>query len=126
MRKLKPIKSAFASGVPPCPVTLEGDKPFKKDEILSAYNGLLIVLAAIIEQNKGRVIVSEDSIATVKRKKRVLQIVPSHVGVSFQFNDFKDEDVISVPEEIHDFLGSALAQEAREFLAKQKENHDSN
>lgn len=125
MAKLKPSKSSYASGAPPCPVTIEGAKPLNKNDMLGEYNGLLIVLAAIIEKNKGRVMVSEDDIAIVKRQKRVLQIIPGVMGLSLQFNDFKEDNTLVEPEETHDFLASSVAQEAREFLAKQRETNDS-
>jgi len=125
MGKFKAAKSSFASGAPPCPVSIDGAKPLNKGEMLAEYNGLLIILAAIIEHNNGRIIVTEDSITTVKRQRRVLQIVPGHTGLSLQFNDFKEEALTTEPEEAHDFLGSSVAQEAREFLAKQRETNDS-
>lgn len=126
--KIKKAKSVYATGTPPCPVSIAGAiKPRTADEMRHEYNGLLITLAAILEQNNGRVLVTQENIDAVKRQKRVLQLIPGPLALSVQFDTFKEEPVappVVAPES--NFLASDVAQEAREYLAKQKENHDSN
>lgn len=117
-------KSSYASGAPPCPVTIEGGKhPLSKAETLGEYNGLLITIAALLEDNNGRVLVSKESIDKVKKEKRVIRIIPGELSLSVEFDTFSDEPVIPVSDEESHFLDSAFAQEAREFLAKQKEEN---
>ena len=126
MPKLKRVKSSYASGVAPCPVKIEGSKSLNKTELLAEYNALLIVMAAFVEQNEGRILISRDAFDTVKRKGRVLQIKPgSDMTLFVQFDTFQEkEQKLSEPEDTN-FLASSVAQEAREFLAKQRETNDS-
>lgn len=119
--KIKKNKSAFASGAPPCSVSIEGSKPLNRLDTQKEYNGLLVVLAAILEQNNGRVLVSQEALDTVRRQKRVLQIVPAELSLSVQFDTFTEDTTEPETVEDNNFLESSIAQEAREFLAKQKE-----
>jgi len=126
MAKLKKTKSAYASGAPPCPVTMEGSKPARtKEEMVAEYNAFLILFAAFIEQNNGRVVVSYDAIEAVKKQKKVLQIAPGQTGLNVQFTTFQETPVTLPPVEESKFLDSSVAQEARDFLAKQREQNDS-
>jgi hypothetical protein len=123
--KLKKSKSAYATGAPPCPVTIEGGSKFlNASEKLQEYNGLLIVLAAILEQNNGRVIVPIEAINTVKKQKRILQLRQSEFGLSLQFDTFQEETAVPQVQEEKHFLESSVAQEARDFLAQQRKTND--
>ncbi len=121
--KTKKLKSAYASGAPACAVSIQGaKKSLNKAEIQSEYNGLLISLAAILESNDGRVAISYDALNAVVEKKRVLQIVPAEFGVYLQFEN--TEEAQETPEVEEGFLKSSVAQEARDYLNKQKENNE--
>lgn len=124
--KIKKRKSAYASGMPLCPVTIDGAvKPRTLEEMRSEYNGLLITLAAILERNDGRIFVNYEDVDKVKRQKRVLQIIPGEVSLALQFNtSAKAAPTESTTEAASSFLNSNAAQEARDYLAKQKENND--
>lgn len=123
MKKLKAPKSLYASQAPPPKVRIKGaSTKISLSDMRLEYNGLLAILASLMEVNGGKVMVDNDVLKRVVRDGRVIQIIPGELGTTLQFDYLveQEEAEVSAPIESNDFLASDVAAEALEYLANQR------
>ncbi len=129
MRKTRAKKSLYASAAPPPTVSIRGaGKKISMADMKQEYNGLLAMFAVVMEANNGKLLIDNDTLKKVTKEGRTIQIVPGTLGYTFQFytpeEPSVEEQVEEVTEPTKDFLGSATAAEAREYLAQQKREEE--
>lgn len=121
------MKQNRSSLVLPRPnIDIFGGKPvLSKKELLQERTGLLKVLAAIIEDAGGRLLISNGSFGEMKSgAKRTIQIVPGPLGLALQFDTFTETEAETNDthgtDDAAEFYNSDVAREAREFLRLQR------
>ena len=117
MKKLKSSKSLYASGIGPTKVKISGAGPMTKQELLADYNGLLVVLAALVEESNGRVVVGKDTINKIGNQGRTLQLKDGELSLAIQFTNFIERETKDAVNNERSFLDSDAAREAREYLS---------
>ena len=132
MKKLRPKKSMFASGSAQ-KVRIDGaPKVLTREQLYGEVQGLLKILAGLVEQNRGVLSVSNETLQKVGQEGRVLQIDPGQFGVMLKFKEeVKDGRAESNREpetegseadgvRAEGFYDSEFARETREYLRNQR------
>lgn len=128
MKKRKSPKSLFASGEKPL-ITVEGsNKTLTKQELLQERAAMLLVIASMVKEAGGRVMVAKTTFEEVKSEPRVIRIIDGDVGFAIQFNDFeeREEPHNETIGETGNFLESDAAASAREYLAGLRRDESGN
>jgi hypothetical protein len=130
MKKLRPQKSMYASGSANR-VRIDGSKKIlSKTELQIEVDGILRMLAALVEENRGTLSVTLESLRKVGQEGRILQIIPGQLGITVKFKEDENgtrtgteaegSEVDSIRGE--KFFESDAAREAREYLRSTRDS----
>jgi hypothetical protein len=127
MKKIKRTKSLIASKDNNYAVQVKGDnKRLTRAEMKAEHDGLLAILAAMIEDSGGIIQVSKDTINKVTKAGRKLVLVNGKLTIGIQFDDYieKQEEKINDTDGKGNFLESTAARDARKYLEKLRGDSD--